>query len=63
MSVQSYTNFLKCIRTVFGDVVEVVTADDESTGHLGGDNTASEDTTTDGDITGEGALLVCTQYQ
>lgn len=46
-------------RTVFGDVVQVVAADDDSTGHLGRDDTASHDTATDGDIAGEGALLVC----
>ena len=46
------------LRTVLGDVVEVVPSDDEGTGHLGGDNTASEDTATDGDVAGEGALLV-----
>ena len=46
------------LRTVLGDVVEVVPSDDEGTGHLGGDNTASEDTATDGNVAREGALLV-----
>lgn len=45
-------------RTVFRDVVEVVAADDEGSGHLCGDDTASEDTATDGHISSEGALLV-----
>jgi hypothetical protein len=40
--------------------VEVFTADDDGAVHLGGHNTAGQDTATDGDETGEGALLVCT---
>jgi hypothetical protein len=47
------------VTVVLGDVVEVFTADDESTVHLGGNNGTGQDTTTDGDKTGEGALLVC----
>jgi hypothetical protein len=47
------------VTVVLGDVVEVFTADDDGTVHLGGDDTAGEDTTTNGDETGEGALLVC----
>jgi hypothetical protein len=47
------------VTVVLGDVVEVFTADDDGTVHLGGDDTAGQDTTTDGDHTGEGALLVC----
>lgn len=46
------------ITVVLGDVVEVVPADDEGTVHLGGDDGAGQDTATDGDETGEGALLV-----
>ena len=46
------------IRTVFGDVVEVVPTDDDGTGHLGGNDTAGQDTAADGDVTSEGALLV-----
>ena len=46
------------VTVVLGDVVEVFTADDDGTVHLVGDNTAGEDTATDGDETGEGALLV-----
>ena len=45
-------------RTVFGDVVEVVAADNDGARHLGGNDTASEDTATDGDVASEGALLV-----
>lgn len=47
------------VTVVLGDVVEVFTADDDGTVHLGRDDTASEDTATDRDLTGEGALLVC----
>lgn len=46
------------VTVVLGDVVEVVPADDERSVHLGGDDGAGQDTTTDGDETGEGALLV-----
>ena len=38
--------------------MEVVAADDDGAGHLGGDDTAGEDAATDGDIAREGALLV-----
>lgn len=47
------------ISGILGDVVEVFTADDESTVHLGGNDGAGQDTTTDGDLASEGALLVC----
>lgn len=47
------------VTVVLGDVVEVFTADNESTVHLGGHNGTGQDTTTDGDETSEGALLVC----
>lgn len=46
-------------RTVFGDVMEVVTADDNSARHLGGDDTPCENATTDGNLTGERTFLVC----
>lgn len=48
------------VTVVFGDIVEVLAADDEGTVHLGGNDGAGEDTATDGDQTGEGALLVYT---
>ena len=44
--------------TVLGDVVEVVPADDDGVLHLGGDDDALEDAATDGNVAGEGALLV-----
>lgn len=50
--------YSKTVRTVLGDVVKVIPTDDEGAGHLGGNDTAGQDTTTDGDVTSEGALLV-----
>lgn len=47
------------VTGVLGDEVEVLAADDDGTVHLGGHNSAGQDTSTDGDETGEGALLVC----
>jgi hypothetical protein len=47
------------ISGVFGDEVKIFSADDECAVHLGGDDSASQDTATDGNETGEWALLVC----
>ena len=47
------------VTGVLGDEMEVFSADDESSVHLGGNDSAGQDTTTDGDETGEWALLVC----
>ena len=47
------------VRTVFGDIVEVVPSDDDGAGHLGRHDLAGQNTATDGDVAGEGALLVC----
>ena len=46
------------VPVVFGDVVQVVTSDDEGSLHLGGEDDALEDTTSDGDVAGEGAFLI-----
>lgn len=46
------------LRTVLGDVVKVIPADDKGTSHLGRYNAAGQDTSTDRDVTGEWALLV-----
>lgn len=46
------------VTRVLGDEVKVLAADDDGSVHLGGDDGASKDTATDGDETGEGALLV-----
>ena len=43
---------------VLGDPVQVVPADDEGAGHLGGEHDALEDSPTDRDGAGEWALLV-----
>jgi len=48
------------VSGVFWDEVKVFSADDESSVHLGGNNGTGKDTATDGDETGEWALLVCT---
>jgi hypothetical protein len=40
------------------DVVQVVTTDDDGSGHLGGNNHTSEDSSADRHISSEGALLV-----
>lgn len=44
---------------VFGHEVEVFAANDEGSVHFGRDNSAREDTPTDGDFTGEGTFLIC----
>lgn len=46
------------VTVVFGDVVQVFAADDESAVHLGRHDGAGQDTATDGDQAGEGALFV-----
>jgi len=38
--------------------VEVFTSDDDGVGHFGGVNDTGKDTSSDGNVTGEGALLV-----
>ena len=43
---------------VFGNVVKVITTNDNSPLHLGGDNHTTNDTSTDGHVSSEGALLV-----
>jgi hypothetical protein len=47
------------VTGVLGDEVEVLSSDDDGSVHLGGNDGAGQDTATDGDETGEGALLVC----
>jgi hypothetical protein len=47
------------VTGVFWDEVEVFATDDEGSVHLGGDNGSGQDTATDGDESGEWALLVC----
>ena len=50
------------VRTVLGDVVKVIPSDDDGTGHLRRNDTASQDTATDGDVASEWALLVYAHY-
>jgi hypothetical protein len=47
------------VSGILGDEVKVFSADDEGSVHLGGNDGTSQDTATDRDETGEGALLVC----
>lgn len=46
------------VTSVLWNKVEVLATDDESAVHLGGDDGSGEDTATDGDLSGEWALLV-----
>ena len=46
------------VSGVFGYEVKVFAANDESAVHFGGDDSTSEDTTTDGDFSCERAFLV-----
>jgi hypothetical protein len=43
---------------VFLDVMEVISSDDDGSGHLGGNDNTLNDLASDGDVAGEGALLV-----
>lgn len=47
------------VSVVLGDEVKVFAADDDGAVHLGGNDGSGQDTATDGDLAGEGALLVC----
>ena len=47
------------VSPVLGDEVQVVPSDDDGSVHLGGLDDTSQDSSSDGDVTGEGALLVC----
>lgn len=47
------------IPGVLGDEVEIFSADDEGTVHLGGYDSAGKDTAADRNEASEGALLVC----
>ena len=41
--------------------MQIISADDDGAGHLGGDHLASEDTTANRDLSSERALLVCNE--
>ena len=46
------------VSVVFGDVVEVISSDDDGSVHFGGDDDALEDLATNADVAGEGAFLI-----
>ena len=46
------------VSVVFGDVVEIVSSDDDGSLHFCGNTNTLEDLASDGDVGGEGALLV-----
>jgi hypothetical protein len=46
------------VSVVFGDVMEVVSSDDDGSLHLGADDDSLQYFSTDGDTTGERALLI-----
>ena len=47
------------IAGIFGDEVEVFATNDERAVHFGGDDSASQDTTSDRDFTRKRAFFVC----
>ena len=57
-AVDSHGSVTLLIPVVLGDVVKVVTTDDDGALHLGGANDAGENATTDANIRSEGALLI-----
>lgn len=57
-AVSGYILVALLVAIVLAHVVQVVTTDDDSAFHLGADNRTSENTSTDGDVSSEGALLV-----
>ena len=46
------------VTVVFGNVVEIISSDHNCSLHLGGDDDPLEDLASDGDLAGEGALLI-----
>lgn len=46
------------VSVVLGDVVEVLSSDDDGSVHFGGDNLTSQDFASDRNVTNKGALLV-----
>ena len=46
------------VSVVLGNVVEVISSDDDGSLHLGGDADTLEDSASDGDVAGEGAFLI-----
>ena len=46
------------VSIVFGDIVKVVSSDNDGSLHFGGDADAFQDSASDGDVAGEGAFLI-----
>ena len=46
------------VSIVFGDVVEVISSDDDGSLHFGGDADTLEDSSSNGDVAGEGTFLI-----
>ena len=46
------------VPVVFGDVVEVISPDDDGPAHFGGEDNALEDLATNADVAGEGTFLI-----
>ena len=46
------------VTTVLGNVVQVIPSNDDSSLHLGGHDLSDQNSTTDGNITSEGAFLI-----
>lgn len=46
------------VSVVFGDVVEVISSDNDGSVHFGGEDDALEDLATNADVAGEGAFLI-----
>lgn len=44
--------------SVLSDVLEIISADDDGSLHFGGDDHTLKNTTTDGNVSGERALLI-----
>ena len=57
-AVDSHGGMTLLVPVVLGDVVQVITTDDDGALHLSGADDAGEDATTDADVRGERALLV-----
>jgi hypothetical protein len=46
------------VSVVLGDVVKIISSDDDGSLHFGGDANAFQDSASDGDVAGEGAFLI-----
>ena len=46
------------VSVVFGNVVKVISSDDDGSGHFGGDDDSLKDLSTNADVAGEGTFLI-----